>query len=139
MKKEAFVKIIEAIESQILRGEKLGEAIKQAYLDAGEEKDFRDSYSYAPATNIMEQDLVDALATEMSNQSYPKQYSLDMIKWYLYDIICISKKLFGEDHLLDHAYYEDITDDGGRIRTYVRNASELYDALVKEMARSLND
>ena len=136
MKKEAFVKIIEAIESQILRGEKLGEAIKQAYLDAGEEEDFRDEYSYVPATHIMEQDLVDALATEMSNQSYPKQYSLDMINWYLYDTLT-SKKLFGEDYLLDHAYYEDITDDGGR--TYVRNASELYDALAKEMARSLNN
>ena len=136
MKKEAFVKVIEAIESQIDRGERLGEAIKQSYLDAGEVSDFRDAYSYVPATTIMEQDLVDALALEMSNKNYPVEYSKDLIDWYLYDTLT-SKKLFGEDYLLDNAYYEDITNGGGR--TYVRNASELYDALVKEMTRSLND
>ena len=135
MKKEAFVKVIEAIEAQIDRGERLGEAIKQAYLDAGEEEDFRDGYSYIPATNIMEQELVDALALEMSNKNYPVEYSKDLINWYLYDILT-HKKLFDEN-LTDYAYYEDITSGCGR--TYVRNASELYDALVKEMTRSLND
>lgn len=125
MKKETFVKFIEAIESQIERGDKLSLNIQKAYLDAGEEKDFRNDFAYEPATTIFMNDLVNVLSEEMSNEKFTVENAKENIEWYLYDILT-RKSIFEIGVDMDkYAYIE--LEDGTKM--YCRNAGELYDIL----------
>ena len=48
MKKETFCGLIWSIHEQRKREEIFGDTVAKAFMEAGEEPDFRDTYSYYP-------------------------------------------------------------------------------------------
>lgn len=86
MKKETFVGIIGAIQAQRNREVVFSEAIKDAYVGAGEEPDFRESESYLPPTSVLTDAILESLAPEFVSANQTQENALDVINYYMYEL-----------------------------------------------------
>ena len=86
MKQETFVGIINALKQQEERNDTFAEAVKQAFIGAGECSDFRDSPSYYPPTSVMQDAILEALAKEFISKHQTKEQALDLINYWFYDL-----------------------------------------------------
>lgn len=86
MKKETFVGIIKAIQAQCDREDAFSDAIKGAYVGAGEEPDFRESESYLPPTSVFKDAILESLAPEFVSTNQTQENALDVINYYMYEL-----------------------------------------------------
>ena len=86
MKRETFTGIISLILEQKEREDQFGEAVKNAYLAAGECSDFRDAQSYQPATNVFIDAVLEKLACEFVSEHQTLEAAQDLINYYMYDL-----------------------------------------------------
>ena len=86
MKQETFVGIIHALKQQGERNEKFAEAIQQAFTDAGECSDFRDSLSYYPPTSMLQDTILEALAKEFVSDHQTHEQAMNLINYWFYEL-----------------------------------------------------
>lgn len=86
MQKNTFVGLIKAIMDQKSRENTFAEHIKDAYVAAGECEDFRTPDSYLPPTNMLVDDIIEAIANDFVNEKQSKEGALDLINYFVYEL-----------------------------------------------------
>lgn len=86
MTQTTFEGIINALRDQKARQKKFCQAIKQAFIDAGECEDFRDPDAYEPPTNRMIDSILEALAHDFVSPKQSYTQALDNINYWFYDL-----------------------------------------------------
>lgn len=123
--KECFVGIINAVKNQFEREDVFCKDIRSAFLKAGESEDFRDSYSYAPATDKFKEDILKSICLDFPKEN--QGYVDDMIGWFVYECD------FGEGRLSDNKPYSVYNYD----EEYVCDSPEhFYDMLISLYAEN---
>ena len=86
MQKNTFVGLIKAIMDQKTRENTFAEHIKEAYVAAGECEDFRTPDSYLPPTNMLVDDIIEAISNDFVNEKQSKEGALDLINYFVYEL-----------------------------------------------------
>ena len=133
MNRNTFIGIIELILEQRAREDKFSEAIKKAYLDAGECSDFRDAPSYTPATNVFIDALLDKLAEDFVSENQTLESAQDTINYYMYELSLMDWQFIepidpAVNNFEMHAVPAYMEVNG--IKFQLSNPGELYDLLV---------
>ena len=116
MKRETFIKAIDAIEKQDKYDTEVGENLGKAFPSAFEA-------NLLPDNHFVSNALFDVLQEEMGDNE-PDEYGQSWIKWFCFD------KEFGTRNDIK-AYHK----DGTEIK--LNNAGDLYDFLESERAKKL--
>lgn len=142
MNRETFVRIINALKEQKQREEKFSKAMVQAFVDAGECGDFYHESSFNPPTNVMIDQILQALSYSFVNENQTQEATYDHINYYFYELE-IMNYMFLEsvdsragsfEARMVPAYYH--SKDGTKLPLVT--PEDLYDSLVYEMVHPTN-
>lgn len=135
--KETFVKIIKALKEQKQREETFSEAIQKAFIDAGELAEFHTPDNFNPPTNVMVDQILEALSFGFVGENQTQEEAYDHINYFFYELEMMNY-VFMEPSDPEHnnfvvepvpAYYH--SKDGQKLP--LSTPEELYDSLVYEM------
>lgn len=136
MSREAFVRIIKALQEQKQREEKFSKDIQQAFVNAGEILDFHESESFNPPTNVMIDQILEALSFGFIGTNQTQENAYDHINYFFYDLdlnnYLITEPISAlndfEVHAVPAYYY---AKDGKKLP--LATPEDLYNSLVYEM------
>ena len=86
MNQEAFVRIIKALQEQKQREEKFSETIQQAFTDAGELAEFHTADNFTPPTNVMVDQILEALSYGFVGENQTQEEAYDHINYFFYEL-----------------------------------------------------
>lgn len=86
MNQEAFVRIIKALQEQKQREEKFSETIQQAFTDAGELAEFHTPDNFNPPTNVMVDQILEALSYGFVGENQTQEEAYDHINYFFYEL-----------------------------------------------------
>lgn len=140
MNRETFVRIINTLKEQKQREEKFSKAMVQAFVDAGECGDFYHESSFNPPTNVMIDQILQALSYSFVNENQTQEVAYDHINYYFYEL-----------DIMDYMFLEPVDSQAGSFEARMVPAyyhskdgtkiplvtpEDLYDSLVYEMTCS---
>lgn len=131
MKKETFCGLIWSIHEQRKREEIFGDTVAKAFMEAGEEPDFRDTYSYYPPTTKFIDSLLSEIAGDFVNENQSHEDALDWLNYYIYEVDMMDNLLEGVETTQEPNYRLCRTADGKEF--HVKSPADLYDILMHEM------
>ena len=134
--KETFVKIIKALQEQKQREEKFSETIQQAFTDAGELAEFHTVDSFTPPTNVMVDQILEALSFGFVGTNQTQEDAYNHINYFFYELSLMDYIFIdpvSEDNDFEvhpvPAYYH--SKDGEKLP--LATPEDLYNSLVYEM------
>lgn len=136
MNQEAFVRIIKALQEQKQREEKFSETIQQAFVNAGELAEFHTPDNFNPPTNVMVDQILEALSFGFVGENQTQEEAHDHINYFFYELEMMNYVFLepvGEDNQFEvqpvPAYYH--SKDG--TKRPLATPEDLYNSLVYEM------
>lgn len=134
--KETFVKIIKALQEQKKREEIFAEAIQNAFVGAGELSEFHASENFTPPTNVMIDQILEALSFGFVGTNQTQEDAYNHINYFFYELSLmdyIFMEPVSEDNAFEvhpvPAYYH--SKDGEKLP--LATPEDLYNSLVYEM------
>lgn len=133
---EVFVRIIKALQEQKNREEKFSETIQQAFTDAGELAEFHTPDNFNPPTNVMIDQILEALSYGFVGVNQTQEEAYDHINYFFYELEMmnyvfmepVDPKIPFEVEPVP-AYYQ--SKDGKKLP--LATPEDLYNSLVYEM------
>lgn len=136
MNREAFIRIIKALQEQKQREEKFSEAIQQAFVGAGELAEFHTASNFTPPTNVMVDQILEALSYGFVGKNQTQEEAYDHINYFFYELEMMNYVFMepvSEDNQFEvqpvPAYYH--SKDG--TKRPLATPEDLYNSLVYEM------
>lgn len=134
--KETFVKIIKALQEQKNREETFAEAIQNAFVVAGELPEFHASENFTPPTNVMIDQILEALSFGFVGTNQTQEDAYNHINYFFYELSLMDYVFMepvSEDNRFEvhpvPAYYH--SKDGTKLP--LATPEDLYNSLVYEM------